>query len=255
MYRICLLLSLLFAASTAAAQPRTIAHRGHWRAAGSAQNTLASLAKADSIGCYGSEFDVWLTADNRLVVNHDRVDASSGLDMERSHSRAIRRIRTANGEPIPTLDAYLRLAARCPSTHLVLEIKTLSTPEREREAVRRVVRKLRRYGLLERTDVISFSQVICREARALLPANKVFYLTGDLEPERIAELGLTGIDYHSQLLIEHPDWIRRAHDLGLEVNVWTVNDDAQLRHFIDAGVDYITTDCPDRLLELLAERR
>ena len=187
MYRICLLLSLLFAASTAAAQPRTIAHRGHWRAAGSAQNTLASLAKADSIGCYGSEFDVWLTADNRLVVNHDRVDASSGLDMERSHSRAIRRIRTANGEPIPTLDAYLRLAARCPSTHLVLEIKTLSTPEREREAVRRVVRKLRRYGLLERTDVISFSQVICREARALLPANKVFYLTGDLEPERIAE--------------------------------------------------------------------
>ncbi len=137
----------------------------------------------------------------------------------------------------------------------MLEIKTLSTPEREREAVRRVVRKLRRYGLLERTDVISFSQVICREARALLPANKVFYLTGDLEPERIAELGLTGIDYHSQLLIEHPDWIRRAHDLGLEVNVWTVNDDAQLRHFIDAGVDYITTDCPDRLLELLAGRR
>ena len=66
------IVALLLAAS-AAAQPKIIAHRGYWQTSGSAQNSLASLVKADSIGCYGSEFDVWLTADDRLIVNHDRV--------------------------------------------------------------------------------------------------------------------------------------------------------------------------------------
>ena len=50
---------------------QVIAHRGFWKTNGSAQNSIAALVKADSIGCYGSEFDVWLTTDNQLVVNHD----------------------------------------------------------------------------------------------------------------------------------------------------------------------------------------
>ena len=57
--------------ATAAAQPKVIAHRGFWDAPGSAQNSIRALVKADSIGCWGSEFDVWMTADDKLVVNHD----------------------------------------------------------------------------------------------------------------------------------------------------------------------------------------
>lgn len=41
-----------------------IAHRGFWKTNGSAQNSIAALMKADSVGCYGSEFDVWLTDDD-----------------------------------------------------------------------------------------------------------------------------------------------------------------------------------------------
>ena len=48
-----------------------ICHRGYWDAEGSAQNSIRSLVKADSIGAWGSEFDVWMTADGVLVVNHD----------------------------------------------------------------------------------------------------------------------------------------------------------------------------------------
>lgn len=41
--------------------PKVIAHRGYWKTPSSAQNSLRALELADSIGVYGSEFDVWLT--------------------------------------------------------------------------------------------------------------------------------------------------------------------------------------------------
>ncbi|MCS2866352.1 hypothetical protein NXW13_23330 [Bacteroides thetaiotaomicron] len=50
---------------------QSCAHRGLRNTPGSAQNSLAALVKADSSGCYGSEFDVWLTADDELMLNHD----------------------------------------------------------------------------------------------------------------------------------------------------------------------------------------
>ena len=52
------------------AQSGVIAHRGFWKTDGSAQNSIAALLKADSVGCYGSEFDICLTKDNKWVVAH-----------------------------------------------------------------------------------------------------------------------------------------------------------------------------------------
>ncbi|MDE6624388.1 MAG: glycerophosphodiester phosphodiesterase, partial [Alistipes sp.] len=97
--------ALLLAAGTAA-QPKVIAHRGYWQHPGSAQNSLASLAKADSIGCYGSEFDVWMTADKRLVVNHDRTYRGTDIRMDEARASLVTAIVLPNGERIPTLDAY-----------------------------------------------------------------------------------------------------------------------------------------------------
>ena len=52
--------ALLLAACgyTQAQSTQVIAHRGFWKTDGSAQNSIAALVKADSINCYGSEFDV-----------------------------------------------------------------------------------------------------------------------------------------------------------------------------------------------------
>ena len=58
-------------ANIQAQQTKVIAHRGFWKTSGSAQNSITALVKADSIHCYGSEFDVWITTDGQLVVNHD----------------------------------------------------------------------------------------------------------------------------------------------------------------------------------------
>lgn len=243
--------ALLLAGGAVAAQPKVIAHRGYWTAPESAQNSLASFTKADAVGVYGSEIDVWLTADNKLIVNHDRKYKGTDIDMEKSTAKEITAIVLPNGENIPTFDAYLKLVASKPDTRLILEMKSLSDYNREDLAAEKIVRELKKYKVLERTDIIAFSINACLAFKKLLPDTKIYYLNGDLPPKSIKKLGLAGIDYSMGVLRKHPQWVKEAHDLGLEVNVWTVDSEEDMKYFIGLGVDYITTDYPERLQALL----
>ena len=242
---------LLTGSAAVAAQPKVISHRGYWTAPNSAQNSLASFTKADSVGVFGSEIDVWLTADAKLIVNHDRVYKGTDINMEKSTLKEITSIVLPNGENIPTLDAYLRLVATKPNTRLILEMKSLSDLKREDLATEKIVKALRKYNLLDRTDIIAFSINACLAFKKLMPDGRIFYLNGDLAPRSIKKLGLTGIDYSMSVLRKNPKWVEQAHKEGLEVNVWTVDTEEDMRYFIDLGVDYITTDYPERLQALL----
>ena len=242
---------LLTGSAAVAAQPKVISHRGYWTAPNSAQNSLASFTKADSVGVFGSEIDIWLTADDKLIVNHDRVYKGTDINMEKSTLKEITSIVLPNGENIPTLDAYLRLVATKPNTRLILEMKSLSDLKREDLAAEKIVKALRKYNLLDRTDIIAFSINACLAFKKLMPDGRIFYLNGDLAPRSIKKLGLTGIDYSMSVLRKNPKWVEQAHKEGLEVNVWTVDTEEDMRYFIDLGVDYITTEYPERLQALL----
>lgn len=243
--------ALLCGSVAASAQPKVIAHRGYWDTPGSAENSLASFTKADAIGVFGSEIDVWLTGDDQLVVNHDKVYKGTKVNMEKATLERITQIDLPNGEKIPTLDAYLQLVTSKPGTRLILEMKSLSDYNREDLAAAKIVEALRKYDLLDRTDIIAFSINACLAFRKQLPDGRIFYLNGDLSPKSIKKLGLTGIDYSVKVLRRHPEWVKAAHDAGLEVNVWTVNSEEDMRYFIDLGVDYITTNRPEELQALL----
>ena len=242
---------LLTGSAAVAAQPKVISHRGYWTAPNSAQNSLASFTKADSVGVFGSEIDVWLTADDKLIVNHDRVYKGTDINMEKATLKEITSIVLPNDENIPTLDAYLRLVAAKPDTRLILEMKSLSDLKREDLAAEKIVKALRKYNRLDRTDSIAFSINACLAFKKLMPDGRIFYLNGDLAPRSIKKLGLTGIDYSMSVLRKNPKWVEQAHKEGLEVNVWTVDTEEDMRYFIDLGVDYITTDYPERLQALL----
>jgi glycerophosphoryl diester phosphodiesterase len=247
-------IAMLFAGiATAAAQPKVISHRGYWIVPNSAQNSLASFAKADSVGAFASEFDVWMTSDNQLVVNHDRIYKGTDINMEKSSLKKITAIVLPNGEHLPTLDAYLQLAVSKPNTRLVLEMKSLSDLKREDIAADRIVKALRKYNLLKRTDIISFSINACLAFKKLLPEGRIFYLNGDLPPKSIKKLGLSGIDYQIDVLRSNPQWVKEAHKGGMEVNVWTVDSEEDMLWFIDLGVDYITTNYPELLQTIIKE--
>lgn len=229
---------------------KVVAHRGFWKADNSAQNTLASFIKADSIGCYGSEIDVWLTVDDHLIVNHDK--NFKGLFMETAPFEEIRKIILPNGEKIPTLDEYLAEVRNHPDMKLVLEMKSLTDYSREDVCARKIAELLCKHGVLDRTDIIVFSLNAAMTFRKIFPAGvKIFYLDGDLSPKKVKKLGLQGIDYSVKAMKKHPEWVEQAHKEGIEVNVWTVNTEEDMKYFYDLGVDYVTTDYPDRMIKFL----
>ena len=229
---------------------KAVAHRGYWKCEGSAENSLTSLQRAYDAGCWGSELDIWLTADGKLVVNHDP-KTLDGLVIEKTDFETVTKSKLKNGETIPSLETYLKAGKELKPMILVLELKTQSTPERNRKIAQKVVAMVKAMGMEEQVEYIAFSNLVGTELIRLAPNAKVAYLEGDKTPAQLKELGYTGLDYHLGVLKEHDNWIREAHELGLTVNVWTVNKADDLQYFIDHKADFITTNEPELLLDLL----
>ncbi len=240
------------ALTASAAQPKVIAHRGYWDTTGSAQNSLRALAKADSVGCFASEFDVWMTSDGVLVVNHDA--DINGVHIETSPAKKVLAEKLSNGENVPTLESYLQLAAKQPS-RIVLELKTHDSRKHERKAIKDIVAMVKKYGLEDKTDYITFSKYGFQDLIKYTPkGTAVYYLSGDYIPWQVKEMGGAGIDYSLKAMKKHPEWVKMSHDLGMEVNVWTVNEPEDMQWCIDHGVDYITTNAPELLQEILKKQ-
>ena len=162
----------------AMAKTEIVAHRGYWKAADGAQNSIEALRKAGDAGMYASEFDVWRTRQGSLVVNHDR--KKGGADMLESPDSEILAVTLANGETIPTLNAYLQAALDYPQMRLVLELKPHDSLKNEDTAAAELVALLEKYGLTRRTDIISFSINACLAFVKLCPQLPVYYLDGDI---------------------------------------------------------------------------
>lgn len=246
-------MAALLVGLTAMAQPKIVAHRGYWRTDGSAQNSITSLQKAAAVGCYGSEFDVWLTADGVPVVFHDAT--IDGIRIEDTTFATLMNHRLQNGEFIPTLQQYLTEGSKIEGCQLILEIKPHRNEVRDKRIADMCVELVRTLGLEKKTEYISFSKVVCQRLHEITPDSKVAYLNGELSPAQIKEMGLTGIDYNEKVFVKHPEWLQEAKQLGVEVNVWTVDGEENLRHHVNLeGVDLITTNDPEILKGILAEQ-
>lgn len=253
MKRIFILMAALLVGLTAVAQPKIVAHRGYWRTDGSAQNSITSLQKAAAVGCYGSEFDVWITADGVPVVFHDAT--IDGIRIEDTTFATLMNHRLQNGEFIPTLQQYLTEGSKIEGCQLILEIKPHRNEVRDKRIADMCVELVRTLGLEKKTEYISFSKVVCQRLHEISPESKVAYLNGELSPAQIKEMGLTGIDYNEKVFVKHPEWLQEAKQLGVEVNVWTVDGEENLRHHVNLeGVDLITTNDPEILKGILAEQ-
>lgn len=247
MFLSCLVALCAIAASAAT---QVVAHRGYWDAPGSAQNSIRSLVKADSIKCFGSEFDVWITTDGQLFVNHD--ETINGVEIQKSTAAQVRKQRLKNGELIPTLEQYLKAGKKL-NTHLVLELKPHKDKVQEALAASKIVQMVKKMRLEDRVTYITFSLPGMKELIRLAPkGTEVYYLNGELSPAQLKELGSAGPDYHYSVMRKHPEWYKQSHDLGLKVNVWTVNTGDVMQECIDMGADFITTNDPELLQRLLA---
>ncbi len=243
-----ILLIVAFYATFAMSQTKIIAHRGYWNTAGSAQNSITALIKADSLGIYGTEFDVRISKDSVLVVNHD--PGIWGYNIAKTPAKTLATIKLKNKETMPTLADYFD-AARPLSIKLILELKKLESPEMESYAIEKIIELIKEYQYEERIEFISFSIHAVKEMIQKAPSIPTYYLEGDLSPQELKEIGCTGPDYHYDIYLKNPQWIEKSHNLGLKVNAWTVNKEKEMKQLIDLGVDFITTDKPLLVRDLL----
>ena len=105
---------------------------------------------------------------------------------------------------------------------------------------------VREAGLEARTEYISFSKHACDYLVLHAPGAKVSYLNGDLSPLDAKDAGYAGIDYEDSVFLDHPTWIKEAKKLGLITNVWTVNNLKAIKYFFKQGIDYVTTNEPEK---------
>ena len=133
---------------------------------------------------------------------------------------------------------------------------------------------IERHGLHDRVLVASFSD---RRRRAVLKllsrpvagsagiaSTALFALLGPVLPAPllrvVAARALRGVNAlqvpvrYGAVTVVTPTFIQRAHGLGLEVHVWTINEAAEMRRLLDLGVDGIVTDRADILKAVLSER-
>jgi glycerophosphoryl diester phosphodiesterase len=244
-----LFLSLCFS-TMSISQTNVIAHRGAWKNKGLPENSIASLNHAIDLGCYGSEFDVHLSADSIPFILHDH--SIQGTHIEKTSSHDLAKIKLSNGESLPTLEAYLNAGKNQTKTKLILEIKSSSISKaRSLELTRACVAMVNKVGVGSITEYIAFDFDVCKKVKELDPKALVSYLNGDKSPEELAAAGLNGFDYHFSILKKNEDWLTEAQKRNLTTNAWTVNDENMMRWLIDKKINYITTNEPEKLLELL----
>lgn len=237
-----------------------VAHRGFWNSeqGGMSENSIASLKAAQDNGFWGSECDVHITADGIVLVNHN--DDIEGKLIETHNYADFVSDLLPNGERRPTLDEYLDQAAKSCGTKLIIEFKKHKQQDREDLMVEKTVEALKAHGLYDpdRVLFISFSRHICDIVAAGHPQFINQFLSANVvkneAPALYAKRGINGIDYYYPMFSAHPDWVKQAHELGMSVNAWTVNDEKDMVKMISLGVDAITTNFPLLARELLGER-
>jgi glycerophosphoryl diester phosphodiesterase len=251
-------------------RPRLFGHRG---AAGVApENTLPSFEAAIAAGVDRLELDVHATADGQIVIFHDatleRTTDGKGPLRARSWGEvkaldAGHQFRAPDGSypfrgrgvRVPLL---AELLAAFPEAPLNIEVKQ-AEPAIEAE----VLAVLDRFGARERTLLAAEDASIMERLRAAAPdmktglsaAEVVEFLGNHADPSyRPRGFALQVPPTYGDFAIVTPETIAAAHARGLEVHVWTINDEAEMERLLDLGVDGLITDLPARAAAVLRRR-
>jgi len=238
--------------------PIGFAHRGG--AAIGDENTTAAFGRAVALGYRFIETDTHATADGVAVVFHDTT-------LDRLIGRAgkvhdlrwndLRTLRVAGEAVVPRLDEVL---AAWPELRFNIDVKS-------DEAVEPALTTIAAAGAGHRVLLASFSdRRLARMRRATGPA-----VASSLGMREVAHLwaaarigrgfrpppGAVAVQVpprHGRLTLVTRRFIAYAQSTGLQVHVWTIDEPAQIRHFLDLGVDGIMTDHIEVLREVYLER-
>ncbi len=232
-----------------------IAHRG---ASGHApEHTRAAFELALAQGAQMVELDVRLTADGELVVFHDdtleRTTNGVGKVSEKTWAQ-LRDLdagswfgRQFAGERLLLLQEVLRLLAG----RVLLNVELKENASKASLLLPALLSRLGEEDAEQRVVVSAFDWELLAKLRAHDPRVRIGILWH--EPSRTKDVWrfaeqIGAYSVHPLWLLVEPELIAAAHERGLQVFTWTVNDPVQVRSLVALGVDGVISDYPDRLL-------
>lgn len=234
--------------------PLAVAHRGG--AGLAAENTLDAFARSHALGIRYLETDVRLTRDGRLVAFHDallgRVTALHGRVGRHDVARLCASPVLGRG-CIPTLAEVL---AAFPDTCFTLDVK-------EARTVGPLGRLLVELGAVDRVCAAASRGTWLRALREItgpalttaLPWRALARLAGPRSFGHGGEAAFAHVPLRlGRVPVFRDDLVARAHDAGIRVLVWTVDDPDTMHRLLDHGVDGVISDRPDVLREVLISR-
>ena len=238
--------------------PIAFAHRGGTSAA--PENTLRAFDDAVTLGYRYVETDVHSTRDGRLVAFHDNdLQRTCGKPwrIEETDWSTLSTARIDGTDPIPLLEDLL---TSWPNLRINIDCKSDA-------AMQPLIDTIRRTHCLDRICVGSFSDKRLRHIRSELGTG----LCTSMGPQEVIRLVLgstTGIPFspsrHALIaqvpvrqgpipVVTHRS-IARAHRLGLQIHVWTIDDPLQIGQLLDMGVDGVMSDDTRALKDVFAAR-
>ncbi|MFA9431338.1 glycerophosphodiester phosphodiesterase [Egicoccus sp. AB-alg2] len=240
--------------------PVAVAHRGGDHVG--AENSLAAFADAVALGYRYLETDVHASRDGVLVVHHDptldRVTDTAGVIAGLSWGE-VSRARISSREPVPRFD---ELVASFPDVRVIVDVK-------DDPAVEPLIARLRGDDdLLARLCVGSFSDARLTRIRAAL-GERVCTSAGPAEVRRLRLASLSRrrgrrVRLRADVLqvpvrfgrvpVVDRRFVSTAHWAGLPVQVWTVNEQAEMHRLLDLGVDGLISDRTRLLRDVLRTR-
>ena len=255
--------------------PVNLAHRGASSLA--PENTIEAFRLAVEAGAGGLELDVHLTRDGHVVVLHDATvdrttdgtgpvsemtidelcgfDAGYNFSLDGGRSRPYR----GRGVRVPTLEEVI---SEFPGVAVNIDIKagrpgieaTVLGVLREAEALGRVLVVSTPHATVKRFRKLSGGHVSTGASKWEIG---VFYLLSRLRLYRLVRPAYDALQVplrHRGITLVTSRFIRAAHDRGVRVDVWTINQANEMRRLLDLGADVIMTDRPRTLAEVLRER-
>ncbi|MEU7470968.1 glycerophosphodiester phosphodiesterase [Streptomyces sp. NPDC044984] len=237
--------------------PIAFAHRGG--AADGLENTVRQFRRAAEAGYRYIETDVHATRDGRLVAFHDatldRVTDGAGRIADLPW-RDVAHARVAGEEPVPLFEELLETF---PEVRWNVDVKA-------EPALLPILDLIGRTDSWDRVCLGSFSEArVVRAQRLAGPRLATSYGTRGVLNLRLRSWGLPAAVRRSAVAAQVPEqqsgiqvvdrrFVRTAHAHGLQVHVWTINEEERMHRLLDLGVDGIMTDHIDTLRKVMEDR-
>lgn len=245
-----------------ASTPLALAHRGGalLPANEGIENSLLAFQNAVDLGFRYLETDVHCSADGVVYAFHDdnlgRLTGNPAA-INSLGATEIDEARLGGREPIPTMR---ELFEALPEARFNIDVKA-------DRAVDPILDLIEECGAIDRVCLASFSHERLRRLRARMPQ-----VASSFSPREVARLKLSPTSLgqsfgargggvcvqvphtRGRITIVTRRFVDRAHALGLQVHVWTIDEADEMDSLLDLGVDGIVSDRIDVLKDVLTAR-